>query len=224
MTVFDEIAADLQRPLRDDPAARGPLDVVLSYPGFHAISAYRLVTHPLYAGGHAVVARFLASVVRFLTGVEIHPGATLGAGLFIDHGMGVVIGETAEVGRNVTLSQGVTLGGTTLERIKRHPTLGDNVVVGADAIVLGAITVGDGSRIGAGSVVVRDVPPNSTVVGIPGRVILRDGKPVTQPAKAADGGAATAALIATLTERIEALERRLADLEREQSGPDAAAL
>ncbi len=115
------------------------------------------MTHPLYAGGHAVVARFLASVVRFLTGVEIHPGATLGAGLFIDHGMGVVIGETAEVGRNVTLSQGVTLGGTTLERIKRHPTLGDNVVVGADAIVLGAITVGDGSRIGAGSVVVRDV-------------------------------------------------------------------
>jgi serine O-acetyltransferase len=224
MTVFDEIAADLQRPVHDDPAARGAIDVVLSYPGFHAVAAYRLVTHPLYLGGHAVAARFLGAIVRFLTGVEIHPGATLGPGLFIDHGMGVVIGETTEVGRNVTLSQGVTLGGTTLERVKRHPTLGDNVVVGADAIVLGAITIGEGSRIGAGSVVVRDVPPHSTVVGIPGRVILRDGKPVTQPAKAGAPDAATAALVATLTERIERLERRLAQLEREENGPDAAAL
>jgi serine O-acetyltransferase len=219
MTVFEEIAADLQRPVNDDPAARGPLDVVLSYPGFHAVTAYRLVTHPLYVGGHAIVARFLTSVVRFLTGIEIHPGAALGPGLFIDHGMGVVIGETTEVGRNVTLSQGVTLGGTSLERVKRHPTLGDNVVVGADAIVLGAITIGEGARIGAGSVVVRDVPPHSTVVGIPGRVILRDGKPVVQPKAAPD-----AALVATLTERIERLERRLADLEREEHGPDAAAL
>ncbi len=225
MTALDEVRADLQRAARVDPAAHGEIDVLLSYSGFHALVAHRLVTHPLYLAGHVVGARFLAQFVRFLTGVEIHPGATLGPGLFIDHGMGVVIGETAQVGENVTLNQGVTLGGTSLERVKRHPTLGDNVVVGADAIVLGAITVGSGSRIGAGSVVVRDVPPNSTVVGIPGRVILRDGKPVAPAGKpTTDIALPSAALIAKLAERIDALERRLAELEREEHGPDAAAL
>jgi serine O-acetyltransferase len=223
MSVADDILADLRRPVSDDPAAHGWLDVVLSYPGFHAIAAHRLVVHPLYEAGLFIPARFFAQVVRFMTGIEIHPGATLGRGLFIDHGMGVVIGETAVVGENVTLSQGVTLGGTSLERVKRHPTLGDGVVVGADAIVLGAITVGNGSRIGAGSVVVRDVPPNSTVVGIPGRVILRDGRPVAQPAKSA-GDAEQAALIARLAERVDALERKLADRREGGSRPDIAAL
>jgi serine O-acetyltransferase len=125
-----------------------------------------------------VSARFVSHVARFLTGVEIHPAAKLGPGLFIDHGMGVVIGETSEIGENVTLLQGVTLGGTSLKREKRHPTLGNNVVVGAGAKIIGAFTIGDGSRIGAGSVVVREVPPNSVVVGVPGRVTYRDGQRV----------------------------------------------
>ncbi|MBV8600896.1 MAG: serine O-acetyltransferase [Candidatus Eremiobacteraeota bacterium] len=216
--------ADLRRPIHDDPAANGWLDVVLSYPGFHAVAAHRLVVRPLYHAKIPILPRFLSHVVRFLTGVEIHPGARLGRALFIDHGMGVVIGETAELGENVTLNQGVTLGGTSLERTKRHPTLGDNVVVGADALVLGAITVGSGSRIGAGSVVVRDVPPNSTVVGIPGRVVLIDGKPVQQPARQqVEMPDPNAALIARLAERVDALERRIAAQDGDEGRTDASA-
>jgi serine O-acetyltransferase len=225
VSVFDDVLSDWSRAVHDDPAARGWLDVLLSYPGFHAITAHRLVVHPLYNAGIPLLPRFLAHLVRFATGVEIHPGARIGRAFFIDHGMGVVIGETAEVGQHVTLNQGVTLGGTSLERTKRHPTLGDDVVVGADALVLGAITVGRGSRIGAGSVVVKDVPPNSTVVGIPGRVVLQDGKPV-QPVPARPSAEILdphAALIARLTERVEALERRLAALDRERSSSDDAA-
>jgi serine O-acetyltransferase len=144
----------------------------------HALALHRLA-HRCWHAGWTTLARFLSHVSRFVTGIEIHPAARLGRGLFIDHGMGVVIGETAEVGDNVTLLQGVTLGGTSLKREKRHPTLGNNVVVGAGAKVIGALTIGDGSRIGAGSVVVRDVPPNSVVVGVPGRVTYRDGQRVT---------------------------------------------
>jgi serine O-acetyltransferase len=225
VSLVGDIRADLRRPVRDDPAANGWLDVVLSYPGFHAITAHRAVVHPLYRAGLPILPRFLAHVVRFLTGVEIHPGAKIGKGLFIDHGMGVVIGETAEVGENVTLNQGVTLGGTSLERIKRHPTLGDNVVVGADALVLGAITVGNGARIGAGSVVVRDVPANATVVGIPGRVVLIDGKPVATANKPrVDMPDPNAELIARLAKRVEALERSLAARRgKDEATPDASA-
>jgi serine O-acetyltransferase len=226
VSAFADILTDLRRAVRVDPAAQGWLDVLLSYPGFHATVAHRLVAHPLYRAGIPILPRFLAHLARFLTGVEIHPGARIGKGFFIDHGMGVVIGETAEVGENVTLNQGVTLGGTSLLRVKRHPTLENDVVVGADALVLGAITIGKGSRIGAGSVVVKDVPPNATVVGIPGRVVLQDGKPVVSvstrtPMEVPDPSAAS---IARLTERVEALERRLAAADREQnSGGDAAA-
>jgi serine O-acetyltransferase len=151
--------------------------VVLCYPGVHALAFHR-IAHAIWRRGWTIPARFLSHVSRFLTGIEIHPAARIGPGLFIDHGMGVVIGETAEVGENVTLLQGVTLGGTSLKREKRHPTLGDNVVVGAGAKIIGAFKIGDGSRIGAGSVVVREVPPNSVVVGVPGRVTYRDGQRV----------------------------------------------
>jgi serine O-acetyltransferase len=176
--MFEKMRADIQTVLERDPAARTRLEVVLCYPGVHAIWFHR-VAHRLWGAGWRTAARFLSHVSRFLTGIEIHPAARLGPGLFIDHGMGVVIGETAEIGENVTLLQGVTLGGTSLKREKRHPTLGDNVVVGAGAKIIGAFKIGDGSRIGAGSVVVREVPPNSVVVGVPGRVTYRDGQRVT---------------------------------------------
>jgi len=175
--MLDAFRADLRVVLDRDPAARSRLEVALCYPGVHALALHR-VAHGLWRSGWTTLARWVSHVARFLTGIEIHPAARLGRGLFIDHGMGVVIGETAEVGENVTLLQGVTLGGTSLKREKRHPTLGDNVVVGAGAAVIGAITIGAGSRIGAGSVVVRDVPANSVVVGVPGRVTYRDGQRV----------------------------------------------
>jgi serine O-acetyltransferase len=175
--MFDTFRSDVRVVLERDPAARSALEVALCCPGVHALAMHR-VGHRLWQAGWLTLARFASHVSRFLTGIEIHPAARLGRGLFIDHGMGVVIGETAEVGENVTLLQGVTLGGTSLKREKRHPTLGDNVVVGAGAAVIGAITIGEGTRIGAGSVVVRDVPPNSVVVGVPGRVTYRDGQRV----------------------------------------------
>ena len=175
--MFERMRRDVRAALERDPAARSALEVVLCYPGVHAIWIHR-VAHGLWTTGWRVMARFVSHVGRFMTGIEIHPAARLGEGLFIDHGMGVVIGETAEVGENVTILHGVTLGGTSLKREKRHPTLGDNVVVGAGAKILGAFTIGAGSRIGAGSVVVREVPENSVVVGVPGRVTFRDGQRV----------------------------------------------
>ncbi len=175
--MFDALRRDIRAVLERDPAARSTLEVLLCYPGVHALAFHRLA-HRLWNRGWITTARFVSHVSRFLTGIEIHPAARLGPGLFIDHGMGVVIGETAEVGENVTLLQGVTLGGTSRRREKRHPTLGNNVVVGAGAKIIGAFRIGDGSRIGAGSVVVREVPPNSVVVGVPGRVTYRDGQRV----------------------------------------------
>ena len=176
--MFDRMKRDVHVVLERDPAARSALEVVLCCPGVHAIWLHR-PAHWLWRHGFHVTARFLSHVGRFLTGIEIHPAARLGGGLFIDHGMGVVIGETADVGNNVTLLHGVTLGGTSLKKEKRHPTLGDDVVVGAGAGIFGAFTIGSGSRIGAGSVVVREVPPNSVVVGVPGRVTSRDGQRVS---------------------------------------------
>ena len=175
--MLERMRRDIRTVLERDPAARSALEVLLCYPGVHAIWHHRLA-HWMWRRGWLTTARFVSHLSRFVTGVEIHPAARLGDGLFIDHGMGVVIGETAEIGENVTLLQGVTLGGTSLKREKRHPTLGDNVVVGAGAKILGAFTIGAGSRIGAGSVVVREVPENSVVVGVPGRVTYRDGQRV----------------------------------------------
>ncbi len=182
-----------------------------------AITAHRLI-HVLYALKVPLLPRFLASVSRFLTGIEIDPGATIGKGVFIDHGMGVVIGETAEIGDGCTIYQGVTLGGTSLQRTKRHPTLGRDVTIGSGAAVLGAIYIGDGARIGANSVVVKDVPPNATVVGIPGRVVLVDGKPVSGDRRPrVELPDPNAPLIAELSGRIAALEARLAELERQNA-------
>jgi serine O-acetyltransferase len=157
-----------------DPAATSAWSAYFNYPGLKAIRRHRL-THRLYLSGHTFLARTLSQWVRHSTGIEIHPGATIGDGLFIDHGMGVVIGETSILGDNVTIYQGVTLGGTGKERGKRHPTIGDCVVIGVGATVLGDITVGHGSKIGAGAVVVNNVPPNCTVVGVPGRIVMREG-------------------------------------------------
>jgi serine O-acetyltransferase len=173
--MFKTIREDVQSVLDRDPAARNAFEVMLCYPGLHAVWTHR-ITHRLWKGGFKLLARWLSQTARSLTGIEIHPGATIGHNFFIDHGMGVVIGETAEVGDNVTLYHGVTLGGTSLNKVKRHPTVEDNVVVGAGAKVLGAITIGANSRIGANAVVVKDTPPDSVVVGVPGQVVVREGR------------------------------------------------
>ncbi len=170
---WDTLKADYNAIFERDPAARSKLEALLCYPGFHAICMHR-IAHLLWNRNFKLLARFLSHICRFLTGIEIHPGAKIGKGFFIDHGMGVVIGETAEIGDNVTLYHQVTLGGVSLKKEKRHPTLKDNVVVGAGAKILGPFTVGDNSKIGANSVVVREVPPNSTVVGIPGKVVKKE--------------------------------------------------
>jgi serine O-acetyltransferase len=173
--VLAAIREQIETIFREDPAATSVLEIVLCYPGFHAILFPRF-SHWLYKAGVPVLPRFLSQVSRFFTGIEIHPGATIGRRFFIDHGMGVVIGATTEIGDDVLLYQGVTLGGTGNEQGKRHPTIGNNVVVGTGAKVLGSIRIGNNVKIGAGSVVVRSVPDNSTVVGIPGRVVRSKAK------------------------------------------------
>jgi serine O-acetyltransferase len=170
MAVLQEIRADIRAAMEHDPAARNAAEVALFYPGFHARVAHRLA-NALHRRGVPLLPRGVMHLARFLTGIEIHPGATIGQRFFIDHGMGVVIGETAEIGDDVMLYQGVTLGGTSTRRVKRHPTLRDRVVVGAGAKVIGAIEVGENARIGAGSVVVTNVPANATVVGVPGHIV-----------------------------------------------------
>jgi serine O-acetyltransferase len=176
--MFDAIRSDVRTVRERDPAARSAVEVLFCYPGVHALAFHRLANR-LWRRGWLSLARFVSHVGRFLTGIEIHPAARIGRGLFIDHGMGIVIGETAEIGDNVNLLQGVTLGGTSTRREKRHPTLRDNVTVGSGAKIIGAITIGENSRVGAGSVVVRDVPPNAVVVGVPGRVTSKDGQRVS---------------------------------------------
>ena len=170
MSVFSSIRYDIKNIYNCDPAASNVWEILFAYPGFHARQFHRLA-HQLYKWRIPFFPRWISHCSRFLTGIEIHPGAQLGEGVFIDHGMGVVIGETAIVGNDVTLYQGVTLGGTSLQKVKRHPTIGNNVVVGVGAKVIGNITIGDNTRIGAGSIVIRSVPANSTVVGNPGRVV-----------------------------------------------------
>jgi len=178
MTSFiRSVREDIAAVFESDPAARSYLEVLICYPGLHAVWAHHL-SHWLWVHGMRFLARFTSQVARLLTGIEIHPGAEIGRRLFIDHGMGTVIGETAVVGDDVTLYQGVTLGGTGKEKGKRHPTLGNNIAVGSGAKLLGNITIGDNCRVGAGSVVLRSVPSNSTIVGVPGHIVLRDGKRV----------------------------------------------
>jgi serine O-acetyltransferase len=178
--VLQRIREDIQSVLDRDPAATTTFSVLVNYPGLHAVWAHRL-NHWLWQRNFRLLARFLSQLARHFTGIEIHPGATVGHRLFIDHGMGVVVGETAIIGDDVTIYHGVTLGGTSLNKGKRHPTLGDRVVVGAGAKVLGAITIGADSRVGANAVVVKSVPPNSVVVGVPGQIVRR-----SQPTHAPD--------------------------------------
>ncbi len=205
------MAADLRIIKERDPAARSTLEILLCYPGFHALVLHRF-SHRLWRCRIPLLPRLLSQLGRSLTGVEIHPGARIGSGVFIDHGMGVVIGETAEIGNRCLLYQGVTLGGTGKVHGKRHPTLGENVVVGAGANVLGAITVGSNTRIGAGSVLLRDVQPDSTVVGIPGRVVHQSGVRIDPLAHSALPDA-EARVIRNLMERIDVLENDLSQLQ-----------
>ena len=205
------IREDVATVMERDPAAKSRLEVFLCYSGLHAVWFYR-INHWLWNHGLFLIGRFLSQIVRFLTAIEIHPGAKIGRRLFIDHGVGVVIGETAVVGDDVTLYQGVTLGGTGKEHGKRHPTIEDNVVVGGGAKILGNITVGKNCRIGAGSVVLRNVPEDSTVVGVPGHIIFREGKRVviTDPKQINDPLSEALAAVATevhkLSERVQQLE------------------
>lgn len=177
ISFFRSVREDIAAVFESDPAARSYLEVLLLYPGLHALWAHHF-SHWLWRHGMRFLARLNSQVARLLTGIEIHPGAEIGRRLFIDHGAGTVIGETAVVGNDVTLYQGVTLGGTGKEKGKRHPTLGNRISVGSGAKLLGNITIGDNCRVGAGSVVLRSVPPNSTIVGVPGHIVLRDGKRV----------------------------------------------
>ena len=217
--MFDQMRRDVRTVLERDPAARSALEVVLCSPGVHAIWTHR-VAHALWRRGWHLAARWVSHVGRFLTGIEIHPAAVLGPGLFIDHGMGVVIGETAEVGENVNILQGVTLGGTSVKREKRHPTIGDNVSIGSGATILGGFTIGAGSRIGAGSVVVRPVPENCVVVGVPGRITFRNGERVTGgiDLNQTDLPDPLARTLEQMVERIHALE---AEVERLRKAADA---
>ena len=218
---FESMRKDIAAVMERDPACRSKLEVILCYPGFHAVCLHRMA-HFFWKRGFLLLARWLSHWNRFITGIEIHPGARIGEGLFIDHGMGVVIGETTEIGKNCTIYQGVTLGGVSLKKEKRHPSLEDNVVVGVGARVLGPHVIGAGSRIGASSVVISDVPPGCTVVGVPARIVYREGQGKTDdllpvsfehhelpdPVEAA---------IQALNQRIAALERELAQA-REPTG------
>lgn len=216
--MFRIIRQDIQAALDRDPAARSAIEVLLCYPGIHALYLHR-IAHWLWDHRMKTLGRLLSHLGRFLTGIEIHPAVRIGPGLFIDHGMGVVIGETTEIGENVTIYQGVTLGGTSLEKKKRHPTIGNNVVIGAGAKILGPFKVGDNSRIGSGSVVVKEVPPNAVVVGVPGQVTFRDGKRVQQSIdlEMTDLPDPAATAIRCLVERVQSLEKELEALRKEMS-------
>jgi serine O-acetyltransferase len=212
--LFTTLRKDVQAVFERDPAAKNLLEVLLCYPGLHALIMHRFA-HAVYRRRLFTLARLMSHFSRFITGVEIHPGAKIGEGFFIDHGTGVVIGETTEIGNNVTLYQGVTLGGTGKEKGKRHPTIGDNVVVSAGAKILGSFEVGEGSKIGAGSVVLNPVPPNCTVVGVPGRIVRREGRRVDSMDLRHDQMPdPVAEALALLQEKIEALEKTIVENER----------
>lgn len=219
--MFGRIKKDIKVIFDRDPAARSFWEVVLCYPGLHAL-IYHRIAHYLYKKGFIILPRLISQFSRFLSGIEIHPGATIGEGLFIDHGTGVVIGETAEVGNNVTIYQGVTLGGTGKEKGKRHPTVGNNVMISTGAKILGNIKIGDNAKIGAGSVVNRDVPANTTVVGVPGKIVIRDGINIADvnledkiDLHHEDLPDPVAEMILCLQRKIDRLERRIVELEVE---------
>ncbi|TYS07281.1 serine O-acetyltransferase [Bacillus subtilis] len=201
---FRMLKEDIDTVFDQDPAARSYFEVILTYSGLHAIWAHR-IAHALYKRKFYFLARLISQVSRFFTGIEIHPGATIGRRFFIDHGMGVVIGETCEIGNNVTVFQGVTLGGTGKEKGKRHPTIKNDALIATGAKVLGSITVGEGSKIGAGSVVLHDVPDFSTVVGIPGRVVVQNGKKVRRDLNHQD-------LPDPVADRFKSLEQQILEL------------
>jgi serine O-acetyltransferase len=203
MGYFRSLRKDIKAVFEHDPAAVNTLEVLLAYPGFHARQFHR-IAHTLFKWHIPFLPRYISHISRFLTGIEIHPGAKIGEGFFIDHGMGVVIGETSVIGDNVTIYQGVTLGGTSHLRAKRHPTLGDNVVVGVGAQLIGDITIGDNTKVGAGSVVVSSVPANATVVGVPGRVVAVRNPDTDTVERLPD----------PVGERLEKLEKRIKRLER----------
>ncbi|MGB5636100.1 MAG: serine O-acetyltransferase [Waterburya sp.] len=213
--MLSSLVADFRIIFERDPAARNWLEVLVCYPGLQALFFHRFA-HWLYKVGIPFFPRLISHLARFFTGIEIHPGAQIGQGVFIDHGMGVVIGETAIIGDYSLIYQGVTLGGTGKETGKRHPTLGENVVIGGGAKVLGNIQIGHNVRIGAGSVVLRDVPSNCTVVGIPGRIIYRSGVKV-DPLEHGNLPDSEAAVIRTLVDRIESLEQEVKQLRQSQS-------
>jgi serine O-acetyltransferase len=220
--MWQTLKEDVRTIFERDPAVRSAWEVVLAYPGFHAILLHRLA-HWLWQRNITTLARFVSHVARFLTGIEIHPGATLGRRFFIDHGMGVVIGETAEIGDDVTIYQGVTLGGTSTQRVKRHPTIEDSVTIFSGAAVLGPVTVGRHSRVGAGSVLVTSVPQHSTVVGIPGKVVKIEARH-TPAGKAiidlnsADLPDPIAKAIGSLADYVEKLEKRIEELNDREGG------
>ena len=209
--MFNTLLADFRIIFDRDPAARNWLEVLTCYPGFHALVFHR-IAHSLYSQKIPFLPRLISHIARFLTGIEIHPGAVIGQGVFIDHGMGVVIGETAIVGNYCLIYQGVTLGGTGKETGKRHPTLGENVVIGGGAKVLGNINIGSNVRIGASSVVLRDVPSGCTVVGIPGRVVYRSGVKVN-PLEHGSLPDSEATVIRALVDRIDSLEQQVESLQ-----------
>jgi serine O-acetyltransferase len=206
--MFSRIRKEIGVIFERDPAVRNVLEIVFCYPGFHAVRFHH-AAHWLWNHNLKFFARFLSHIARFLTGIEIHPGATIGEGFFIDHGMGVVIGETAEIGKNVTMYHGVTLGGTSWKKGKRHPTIEDNVIIGANAAILGPIRVGENSKIGSGSVLNKEVPPHSTVVGIPGRVVVREGDVYQDPTGVAGTPDPAGKALRCLTEQVMELEKRL---------------
>jgi len=209
--MFDTLRYDIQSVFDRDPAARNVIEILCCYPGLQAIWGYRL-SNWLWSRGFKLLGRLVSQLFRFITGIEIHPGSVIGGGLFIDHGMGVVIGETAEIGNGVTLYHGVTLGGTSLNKGKRHPTLGDKVVVGAGAKILGAIEIGRNSRIGANAVVVKPVPENSVVVGVPGQVVVRSKPRLEERQPDLDHGQLPDTIgetLAAVVAHVERLEERI---------------
>ncbi|MBM7557855.1 serine O-acetyltransferase [Halanaerobacter jeridensis] len=208
INLFKELQSDIEAIFDRDPAASNLLEVLLTYSGLHAVIFHRLA-HPLYKLGLRTLPRIISQLGRFLTGIEIHPGAEIGNGFFIDHGMGVVIGETTEIGEDVTLYQGVTLGGTGKEVGKRHPTIGDEVIVSAGAKVLGSIEIGNNAKIGAGAVVLDSVPDNCTVVGIPGRIVVKDGERINHEVDLEHGD-----LPDPVKEMCGCLDKRLSNLEK----------
>jgi serine O-acetyltransferase len=213
--MFAHLKEDLKVVFERDPAVRSVFEIIFCYPGFHAMIFYRL-SHGLWTNNLKFLGRFVSHIGRFLTGIEIHPGATIGRGFFIDHGMGVVIGETAEIGDNCTLYHGVTLGGTSWAKEKRHPTLGNNVIIGSGAKILGPFTLGDNSKVGSNSVVVKEVPENATVVGIPGRVVISGEKRVGVDLEHDKLPDPVAKAVSCVFDQIQKLEDQVETLQKEQ--------